>query len=164
MILLKVGFSIYVLDFTGGCTRTRALDPLIKSCLIPTSRQMVFRSRNRMTLQPIIEGKTSCQTSGDQHSRARPRARRRGGIVATETDLRCLLLVKKTFDLGASNDSARTDLNGLDPTLANQLIEKRSGDPEIFRGFIYGEAWPERVGIHGRPLVLVTRFPAWAVV
>jgi hypothetical protein len=71
------------------------------------------------------------------------------GIVATETDLRCLLLVKKTFELGASNDSARTNLNGLDPTLANQLIEKRSGDPEIFRGFIYGEAWLQRVGIHG---------------
>jgi hypothetical protein len=75
-----------------------------------------------------------------------------------------LLLVKKTFELGASNDSARTNLNGLDPTLADQLIKKRSGDPEIFRGFIYGEAWPERVGIHGRPLALVTRFPAKAVV
>ena len=33
MILLKVGFSIYVLDFIGGRTRTRTLDPLIKSWL-----------------------------------------------------------------------------------------------------------------------------------
>jgi hypothetical protein len=71
-----------------------------------------------------------------------------------------LLLVKKTFELGTSNDSARTNLNRLDPTLADQLIKKRSGDPEIFGGFIDGEAWPQQVDIHGRPLALVTRFPA----
>jgi hypothetical protein len=69
-----------------------------------------------------------------------------------------LLLIEKALELGAADDRARVDLDRLDAAFVDQFVKKCSGDTEILRGFIDGEA-RLMVGhiAHGGDLMLVTR-------